>query len=80
VQTWKVHNGSFHGEFTFDPATTSQLYFRAFYDPARADIQSTIANALLLPATPANYANPTLPPRFLMQPILGQDNTPAPIP
>jgi cytochrome c peroxidase len=77
VQTWKVHNGNFHGEFNFDRATTSQLYFRGFYDPNRTDIQNTIANALVLPGTPGNYANPTLPPRFLVQPILGQDNTPA---
>jgi cytochrome c peroxidase len=77
VQTWKVYNGNFHGDFSFDPATAPRLFFRAFYDPARDDIQNTVAKALLLPTTPANYANPTLPPRFLVQPILGQDNTPA---
>jgi cytochrome c peroxidase len=77
VETWKVHNGHFGREFSFNPATTSGLFFRAFYDPARTDIQSTLATALRLPVPPANYANPALPPNFLQQPILGQDNTPA---
>ena len=77
VETWKVHNGSFRRQLGFNPSTTSRLFYRAFYDPARADIQSTTATALLLPPVPANYANPTLPPSFLVQPILGQDNTPA---
>ena len=69
VETWKVHNGSFRRQLGFNPSTTSRLFYRAFYDPARADIQSTTANALLLPPVPANYANPALPPSFLVQPI-----------
>ena len=77
VETWKVHNGNFHRALTFTPAPGLRLFYRTVYDPAHADIPSTTANALLLPATPANYAAPVLPPSFLVQPILGQDNTPA---
>jgi cytochrome c peroxidase len=75
VETFKVHNGGFYRGFSPDPATPRR-YFRAFYNPAAQTLTSTTANALLLPGTPFNYANPTLPPRFLVQPILGQDNTP----
>ncbi len=77
VETWKVHNGNFHRALTFIPAPGLRLFYRTVYDPAHAAIPSTTANALLLPATPANYAAPVLPPSFLVQPILGQDNTPA---
>jgi cytochrome c peroxidase len=53
------------------------LFFRAVYDPAQQNLLSTTASALLLPPTSFNYAAPALPPRFLVQPILGQDNMPA---
>lgn len=76
VDTVKVHNGSFRRQFTHAPTDTG-LFFRAFYDPARADLQSTVDTGLLLPTPRANYANPTLPASFLVQPILNQDNTPA---
>jgi cytochrome c peroxidase len=36
-----------------------------------------VENALLLPATPFNYAAPMLPPNFLNPPIVNQDNTPT---
>ena len=75
VESWKIHNGSFRRGFT--NAANSNLFYRAFYDSARQDISSTTTNALLLPASPFNYANPQLPASFLIQPILGQDNTPA---
>ena len=77
VETWKVHNGNFHRSVGFTPAPGVRLFYRTVYDPAHAAIPSTTANALLLPATLANYAAPILPPSFLVQPILGQDNTPA---
>ena len=77
VETWKVHNGNFHRGFGTNTAMIPRLFYRSKFDPALADIPSTTANALLLPATLANYANPVLPPSFLVQPILGQDNTPA---
>jgi cytochrome c peroxidase len=41
------------------------------------DVPATTANALLLPAAPFNYAAPVLPPSFLVQPIVAQDNMPA---
>ena len=77
VETWKVHNGNFHRALTFTPAPGLRLFYRTVYDPAHTAIPSTTANALLLPALPANYAAPVLPPSFLGQPIIGQDNTPA---
>jgi cytochrome c peroxidase len=40
-------------------------------------VPSTVASALLFPPTPYHYANPTLPPGFLVNPIAAQDNTPA---
>src|SRR5207248_2026288 len=73
VEALKVHNGSFARGFTAAPL----VFFHAYYDPARQDIPSTTANALLLPASPFNYAAPVLPLSFLVQPILAQDNMPA---
>jgi len=73
VAVVKIHNGSFQRPFAAAPL----VVFRAFYDPARQDILSTTANALLLPESPFNYAAPVLPPSFHVQPILGQDNMPA---
>lgn len=72
----KIHNGSFQRGFPRD-AVAAAVFFRAFYDGARQDIASTVENALLLPAAPFNYAAPALPASFRVQPILGQDNTPA---
>ena len=72
----KVHNGRYRMSIGAGSAPSTQFY-RAVYNPARQTVASTVANALLLPAVPANYANPVLPPQFLQQPIIGQDNTPA---
>lgn len=75
VAALKLHNGSFrHG---IPPAAPPNVLFRAVYDPARQTIPSAVTNALLLPATPFNYASPALPARFTQQPILGQDTMPA---
>jgi cytochrome c peroxidase len=76
VEALKIHNGYFRRALP-DAATGIGESFRAQYDPARQHIASDVTNALLLPATPFNYAAPVLPPRFLVQPILGQDNMPA---
>jgi cytochrome c peroxidase len=76
VETWKLHNGSYRRGFSAN-GTDAPRYFRAVYNPLQQNLPSTVANALLLPASPPNYANPALPPIFLAQPILGQDNTPA---
>lgn len=75
VSAWRVYNGIFHGTLNSDPSRPNFL-FRAVYDPTRQDILSTTANALLLPASPFNYANPLLPPSFHVPPIVGQDNMP----
>jgi cytochrome c peroxidase len=74
--TWKVYNGSFHRNIAPTAGVTRQ-FFRAVYDPTQQNMANTLADALLLPVAPANYANQPLPPNFLVQPILGQDNTPA---
>jgi cytochrome c peroxidase len=73
VETWKVHNGSFRRNLA--QKTGSHLLYRGFFDSSRQDIASTVSNALRLPASLFNYAAPMLPPSFLIQPILGQDNT-----
>jgi cytochrome c peroxidase len=75
LSTWKVHNGSFQGLVSED--SNPILFYRAIYDPLRQDVLSTTATALKLPATPFNYAVPTLPPNFSVQPILAQDNMPS---
>src|SRR5258707_307659 len=59
VEDWKIHNGSYNRTFTND--VNAFLYYRANYNEAGQNIFSTTASALLLPATPFNYANPTLP-------------------
>jgi cytochrome c peroxidase len=71
----KVHNGRLQRNFI--PYASSALFYRLGYDPARAVLGSTATSALQLPGTAYNYANPTLPPSFNVQPILGQDNTPV---
>jgi cytochrome c peroxidase len=76
LETWKVHNGRFSKTIPRS-GTPGNLYFRTAYNPAQQTGTSTVANALLIPTPLANYASPTLPPSFLQQPILGQDNTPG---
>src|SRR5712691_26488 len=75
LATWKVHNGSFGQAFS-DEASPSR-FFRAVYDSTRQNVLSMTATALLLPQSPFNYAAPILPLPFHVQPILGQDDTPA---
>jgi len=76
LETWKIHNGSYHRSYTNTVPAPNQFY-RAFYDVTRQDIFSATTNALLLPTSSFNYAAPVLPVSFLVNPILGQDNTPA---
>ncbi len=76
ADAWKVFNGTYHRNFP-SGANEPRLFFRAYYDAARQDIVSTVNNALLLPASPFNYASPPLPPQFFVPPIVGQDNMPA---
>ena len=71
---WKVHNGDFRR--TLPVASGGTIFYRAFNDPARADVLSTTANALRLPPVPFNYS-PPLPPHYLTPQVRGQDNTPT---
>jgi cytochrome c peroxidase len=75
VESLKVFNGLYHRTYT--NAAGGAVFYRAFYDDARQIIASTATNALNLPATAFNYALPVLPPAFLVNPILAQDNMPA---
>jgi cytochrome c peroxidase len=73
---WKVYNGDFHSSISYQTGLPG-VFFKATFDPARQTIADTTANALLLPATLFNYANPALPPYYLAPPIASLDNTPA---
>lgn len=75
VESVKVFNGSYRRSYT--NLAEENLFFRVFYDVSRQTIASTTTNALLLPASPFNYAAPVLPANFSLQPILGEDNTPT---
>lgn len=81
LNTWsevaavKPHNGDFTVRVA-PPGGEPNLFFRGFYDPTRQDISSTVETALRLPAAAFNYARPVLPPSFMVNPILAQDNTP----
>lgn len=72
--TWKIHNGSYHA--TIPSAPVGRAFYRAFYDAGRTGPVSTVASALRLPATTADYT-PTLPPHYLAPPVQNQDNTPV---
>jgi cytochrome c peroxidase len=72
----KIHNGRFRRALP-GAATNSGQFFRAYFSTTRQDIASDVTNALLLPASPFNYAAPTLPANFSILPIVGQDNMPA---
>lgn len=69
----KVHNGHFTMERK--PLESGNVFFRA--TQSAAALPANVIDALLLPPAPFNYANPTLPPAFLVAPIINQDNTPA---
>lgn len=75
IATCKVNNSHFSFPLTVDPESP-RLFFRASYDPANQSAPNGIDDALLLPASLHNYANPTLPPHFRSPQIAGQDNTP----
>ena len=76
VDTWRVYNGTFNRNFTINAQAAPNLFYRAVYNSSAAITKSTVTDALKLPASVADYT-PALPARFLTQPILGQDNTPA---
>lgn len=76
IETLKVHNGHFQRGVS-GVVNVPGVFYRASFNPAGQILTSTTATALLLPATPFNYANPPLPPHLLAPPILAQINTPA---
>ena len=75
VETLKVFNGYYRRTYT--NGAGGNFFYRAYFDGANQNIASTTTNALQLPATNYNYANPALPAEFLVNPILAEDNTPA---
>ncbi len=76
VATIKVHNGHFQRTLGHGPSDPAQ-FFRHFYSSTEPNIPSTTANALLLPASPFNYAAPLIPPHLQTPLIVAQINTPA---
>jgi len=76
VESWKPHNGRVSKSLPIDPDAPRRFY-RFIRDSRTTPLSSAIDNAVLLPASPFNYANPVLPQGFLINPILAQDNTPA---
>ena len=72
VETVKVFNGIYHRGYT--NGTNGELFYRAYVNSTNQNIASSTTNALGLPATNYNYANPVLPDYFLTNPIAGQDN------
>jgi cytochrome c peroxidase len=75
VESLKVFNGSFRRTYTNSAGAT--LYYRAFYDPAGQNIADAVTNALALPATNYNYADPVLPASFTNAAVVAEDNTPG---
>lgn len=71
----KIHNGTMAQNIPRTGASPN-LFFRTFYDATRQDLVSTVESALHLPTVTFNYATPTLPLSFSVNPILAQDNTP----
>ena len=73
VTTHRVFNGSLR--IPVSPDGPRRL-FRLNSDAA-GEVSSSSANALVLPPSPYNSANPALPAHLLTPAILAQDNTPA---
>jgi cytochrome c peroxidase len=73
VTTHRVFNGLLR--IPVSPDGPRRL-FRLNSDAA-GSVSSSAANALVLPGTPYNYANPTLPAHLLTPAIVAQDNTRA---
>ena len=75
LETLKVHNGRLNRNVSHG---SGHLFFRTVYSNAlQSTLGSTTTNALVLPVTPYDYDNPTLPPAFAVNPIAGQDNMPV---
>ncbi len=75
VESVKVFNGTYHRIYT--NGAKGNLFYRAFYDSMQQTIAAATTNALSLPNTNYNYASPSLPASFSVNPILAEDNTPG---
>ena len=73
MATHRVFNGSLRIPVSRDG---SRRLFRLNSDVA-GQVSSSAANALILPGSPYNYANPALPAHLLTPQIQGQNNTPV---
>jgi cytochrome c peroxidase len=76
IQTMKIHNGRYRRTFSTS-GLPSGFFYQASINSAGQTLTSTTASALLIGASPPNYASPTLPPSFAQNPIPAQDNTPV---
>lgn len=76
VSTLKVRNSLLRVPLA-KVANKPHLYYRMKYDSAVQTAPNDVADALSLPTTAANYANPTLPAHLRTPAIRAQDNTPA---
>jgi cytochrome c peroxidase len=72
----RVYNGAMECVVA-SPTGASHRFYRTVHDPAWSSLPSGVDQALSLTVPVVNYASPTLPGSFSVQPILGQDNTPA---
>ncbi len=72
----RVSNGSFTAT-ALHASDAPHLFFRAALAEDQGLFPITVAEGLMLPGSPLNYANPTLPPHLLTPLIRGQDNTPG---
>lgn len=76
--TWTNHATYrvFNGQLRIPVAKNGPKRFYRLNSDAAGSVSSTAAAALTLPASPYNYASPSLPAHLLTPQILGQINTP----
>ncbi len=70
-------NNSRYGMDVSVPDATPGMFFRTEEYMGATPLDNAVANATLLPGTPDNFSNLTLPTHLLGGPIPGQDNTPV---
>ena len=77
--TWTNHATYrvFNGRLEIPVARNGPARFFRLNSDAAGTVSSSASSALLLPASPYNYANPVLPLHLTTPQILGQINTPA---
>jgi len=75
VETLKVFNGTYHRSYTNGAGGNN--FYRTYFSGTNQTLADSTTNALGLPATNYNYANPSLPASFSVNPILAEDNMPT---